>query len=55
MWAAWAGNTDAVRALLEKGAGTRFKNSQGTTALMLASEKPHREVVAMLEEERDSR
>lgn len=48
MVAACAGNADTVRALLNRGARTGYRDARGNTALYLATMRGHREVTEML-------
>lgn len=50
LWAAWAGNAEVVRLLVERGADRTIRNRNGSlTALELAIRAQHPEVVAILE------
>jgi ankyrin repeat protein len=49
MWAAGSGKTDTVKALLAAGAKPGLKDNRGKTALDIAREARHAEVVALLE------
>lgn len=46
--AAWRGNKEAVKLLLERGAGTSHRNVEGHTPLEAARENGHTEIVEML-------
>jgi ankyrin repeat protein len=48
MGAASEGRTDAVQALLAKGADENAKRDDGGTALMTAKKKGHKEIVQLL-------
>ncbi len=48
MWAAGNGKTDTVKALLDAGAKPGMKDNRGKTALDMARDGRHAEVVALL-------
>ena len=50
MDAAMEGHTSTVQALLAKGADVNAKSKFGSTALRLAKEKEHKEIVRILKE-----
>ena len=50
MMAAGKGHTDTVQALLAQGADVNAKSKFGSTALRLAKEKEHKEIVRILKE-----
>jgi ankyrin repeat protein len=49
MWAAGYGRTETVKALLEAGAKSDFKDNRGKTALDIAREQRHAETAQLLE------
>ena len=50
MWAAFTGHTNIVQMLILAGANAQARDNQGMTALMIASEAGHQEVVNILKE-----
>jgi ankyrin repeat protein len=49
MWAAGGGKAETVKVLLAAGARTGIKDDRGLTALDMAREGKHLEVIALLE------
>jgi ankyrin repeat protein len=48
MWASFAGRAEVVRVLIDAGATLNAKDDHGSTALTLASESGHKDVVQLL-------
>jgi len=49
MWAASGGCEETVRFLLNRGAGASLKDQDGRTALMIATERNHADVTALIQ------
>jgi uncharacterized protein len=48
MKAAWQGNLEAVKFLLDKGADVNVQTQDGRTAMKLAQERGYKEIVELL-------